>query len=225
MDECFNCGISEEKTKLFDAISAEGIAKVCEECAKNENIPLIKKPLGNTLPKKKRESVYARVSRMSGFDSRIKIPKKTESLKKQDTSLKEIIDKNYYNQISNEPKPDFLIDNFHWIIMRARRRKHLTQAQLAKEIKEPETAIKVIEKGIIPRGIYDLIKKLEKYLSIRIVKKEFKEKMESSEKKISFDPITTKSLTIEDLREMRKKEQEEIDEEPLFEDDWNFDEK
>jgi len=213
--ECFNCGISEEKTKLFDSISKEGIVKICKECASKDNIPIIKKRPENSYFSRnnltKKESVYERLSRISGVKPRnIKSEEEEKLLKKQEIALKNIVDKNYYKQISNEPKPDFLIDNFHWVIMRRRRAKHITQEQLAREINEPEKAIKMIEKGIIPRGVYDLIEKIEKYLDIIITKKEFSKQIENKPKKIGFDTITTKNLTISDLKEMQKQKEKNL---------------
>jgi ribosome-binding protein aMBF1 (putative translation factor) len=213
--ECFNCGISEEKTKLFDSISKEGIVKICGECASKENIPLIKKRpenryfSHNNLTKK--ESVYERLSRMSGVSLRkMKSEEEEKLLKKQEIALKNIVNKNYCEQSSKEPRPDFLIDNFHWVIMRRRRAKHITQEQLAREINEPEKAIKMIERGIIPRGVYDLIEKIEKALDIIITKKEFSKQLENKPKKIGFDTITTKNLTISDLKEMQKQKENKI---------------
>ena len=116
--ECFNCGISEKKIRLFDVIAKEGIVKMCEECASKENIPLIKKKPGESYFSynlKKKETVYERLSRISGVNSKdIKSEEEKELLKKQENNLREIVDKNYYEKISKEPKPDFLIDNFHW---------------------------------------------------------------------------------------------------------------
>ena len=43
MNNCFKCGISDEKSMLYDAISDEGIIKVCRKCSFEENLPLIKK--------------------------------------------------------------------------------------------------------------------------------------------------------------------------------------
>ncbi len=229
LKECFNCGISEEKAKLIDVIGKEGIVKMCKECAEKENIPFIKKRPSNSYFSqnnlKKKETVYQRLSRMSGVNLKNKkSEEEQELLKKQETTLKDIVDKNYYKNISKEPTPDFLINNFHWIIMRVRRSKHITQAQLAKAINESEKAIKMIERGIVPRGIYSLIEKIEKYLDVRLTRKEFSEKIENKPKKIGFDNMTTRNLTISDLKEMRKKKEEILSEEIdrdkyLFEDD------
>ena len=41
--ECAVCGISGERVRLFDAISGEGIIKLCKNCASEENFPLLKR--------------------------------------------------------------------------------------------------------------------------------------------------------------------------------------
>ena len=145
MNECFNCGISGERVRLFDAISGKGIVKICKECVSNEEIPIIRKPsevftrpiLHDNL-KDKGGTVYERLSRMSGIDSRDKkTPEEKEFSQKQETTLRDIIDKNFKAQIKEElkPRPD-LVDNFNWVIMRARRSKHITQEQLVEAIVE-----------------------------------------------------------------------------------------
>ena len=44
MDECFICGITGNKVRLFDAICDNGIFKVCQKCSSNEHIPIVRKP-------------------------------------------------------------------------------------------------------------------------------------------------------------------------------------
>ncbi|MEJ2267984.1 MAG: hypothetical protein P8X70_02825 [Nanoarchaeota archaeon] len=192
MEDCFNCGISKESSELIEVISQEGIVKLCKECAQKEKLPFVKKfsQIKENLIKadtQESKSVYERLSKMSG----VKFEKEQENkeIKKQDDSL-------------------------NWNIMRARRRKHLTQEQLAKELSEPEIAIKTIEKGITSRGVYELVDKIEKYLGIKITTKKISEKQ-----KIAFDPITTKSLTIEDLKEMQNKEKEALENENIFDEE------
>jgi ribosome-binding protein aMBF1 (putative translation factor) len=240
VEECFNCGISRERLRLFDAISGKGIVKICKECASKGDMPLVKKleetPLYQNLKtnlSEKSRTVYDRLSQISGYDLKNrKTEEEKELLKKQETTLKDIVDKNFKIQIKETKSRSDLIDNFHWIIMRARRLKHITQEQLAKEISEPETAIKVIEKGSPPED-NTIIKKLENYLGIKILKKEFAEKNKEKPKEIGFDAMTAKNLTISDLQEMkRKKEEKEIfgekidEEENIFpnEDDLIFEE-
>jgi len=73
VDECFNCGVSGENIRFFDAISGKGIVKICKECASKENIPIVRKPSKIFTPTlysdlNKRKTVYERLSSMSGFD-------------------------------------------------------------------------------------------------------------------------------------------------------------
>jgi len=219
--ECSKCGVSGSKTRLLDVISREGIVKLCEKCFLEENMPLVRKPANFQLkdsviiPKSSvKKTVYERLSEISGVQNR-KIPEK-ELLNKQETTLKDIVNKNFEIISGEGGSAEDLIDNFHWVIMRARRLKHLTQGQFAKAIAEPEAAIKAIEKGFLPKNNYRLIKKIENYLQIKLLKKETEQKQEF-EKEISFDPVTAKTLTIADLQDMKKKKEEEIFKKPIEE--------
>ena len=227
--KCFKCGLSEDKARLFDAISEKGIVKVCEKCSSENNLVLVRNRVGG-FPEEheKKQSVYEVLSNMSGFDPRNKKSEK-ELLKKQETSLRDIVDRNFKRDVRElKPRPD-LFDNFHWIIMRARRMKHISQRQLAEAIAEPEAAIKMAEKGVLPEKDYQLINKLENYLRIKLVKNEvpdlYAEKQSESEilatshesqikeqpqKLTDFNPVATKSLTISDLQEMKKKKESGI---------------
>ena len=139
------------------------------------------------------------------------VEEKKEFLQKQEIILKDIMDKNFKTQIKGDLKPrSDLVDNFHWLVMRARRLKHITPEQLAEAIGEPGAAIKMAERGILPEESYNLISKLENYLGIKLVKKEFAKKIEEKSMEISFDSVTTKSLTIADLQEMKKRKENEI---------------
>jgi ribosome-binding protein aMBF1 (putative translation factor) len=198
MKECFICGINEEKTLLLEVISKEGIKYICKNCLKEENLPIIKKIENINFEKINNNSnnkAYQKLSKITKFNS---------SLYKKD----KIIDSKSSYGLENfeKIKRDFpnLIDNFHWIIMRARRIKHLTQEQLSNELEENENTIKLAEKGILPNNYYELIKKIENKLNIKIFNEKAREKMKEEEKKLGFDPFTTKNLTISDLQEMKK---------------------
>jgi ribosome-binding protein aMBF1 (putative translation factor) len=214
---CFNCGNSKEE--LFDAVFGKGIVRVCKECAVKEKMPIIRQKSeivkrvimeDDPQPKKRRLTVYERLMNISGVDLRARKVKR-ESLQKQEVTLKEIIDRNFKARVQEEAQPlEGLIDNFHWVIMRARRLKHLTQEQFAKELAEPKAAIETIEKGIFPGNDYNFVMKIEKYLNIKIMKKETFEKIKENTKEIGFDTITTQDLTIADLQEMKKKKERGI---------------
>lgn len=187
MAKCSICGITDEEVRLFDAISNEGIIKICEKCASEEGIPIIKK----------------------FYES-----KKNPLLRKQEDNLRKIANSKI---VTNENKREFedLIDNFHWIIMRVRRIKHLTAEQLGKELGESEKTIKLAERGFLPNNYREFIKKIEDILGIRLFKEEARKRMEEQNKKLGFDSLTTRNLTISDLQEMKDKKESEILEDNL----------
>ncbi|HDK41757.1 MAG TPA: hypothetical protein ENG87_00125, partial [Candidatus Pacearchaeota archaeon] len=216
---CFKCGISEDNVRLFDAISSKGIVKICSKCSSDEDMPIIRKPTIFQLKESERkQGIYEKLSKASEVNQEKKENKVL--LEKQDTTLREIVDRNYQERVEKEvkPRPD-LIENFHWVIMRARRSKKLTQKQLAKEIQESETAIKMSEKGILPEDDNRLVNKIESYLGVNITKKikpkpeqiqikeisleETKEVREPTD--LAFDPLSVRNLTIDDVKSRNKK--------------------
>jgi len=74
------------------------------------------------------------------------------------------------------------VDNFHWILQTERRRKGFTAKQLADALKESEEAIKLLEKGIIPSKSLDLIRSLEQFLNIKLIKRDLIEEIETKRK-------------------------------------------
>lgn len=225
--ECFECGISGGKVVLFDAISDKGIVKICEKCASEQDIPIIRKPTDFQFKEsEKKQTIYERLSRVAGIDTE-KIPENKE-LNKQEVSLRSIIDKNFKSRFKEAKSYDDLISNFHWIIMRVRRLKKITQEQLASAIGEAETAIKMAEKGILPENYSLLVKKLEDYLEIKLMKRDFSEKREKPIEVVNSELLgkpqkifgleATKSLTISNLKEMKKRRESDILEETAEED-------
>lgn len=222
MIECYRCGVSGNVNEFFDAISSKDVVKLCEKCASNTDLPIINRPTKFQLKTAETPySVYDRLSRMAGLNptehrekfSDFKQASRVES-KKQESSLRELIDKNYEAKkdvFKPVPRED-LIDNFHWIVLRGRRMKKLTQEQLAKEIGVPISSIVDMERAFVPEEGDELIHKLESFLGIKIKKssfaavdKEIKEKKRSQFiQDPKFDQSSIKDLTINDLREMKK---------------------
>jgi len=212
--ECSNCGISGDRVRLFDAVSGRGIVKICEKCSPELGFPIVRKPAVFQLKEtEKKSSVYERLSRSAGIEP----GQEPEKKDKEEETLKEVVDKNYEQKISEQKTPrSDLVDKFHWIIMRARRLKKLTQEQLAKQISEPEAAIKMAEKEIVPEGD-SLIIKLEKFLEIRLRKnvpvpeeKEITEPNEEQSGTKGFDPNDLDNLTIADLKRMKDEREAKI---------------
>lgn len=241
---CFRCGISADRALLYDAISSEGVSKVCKRCAREVNIPIIKKPTEFKLKEsRERSNVRDVLVRISGYKEESK--KQPEVLERQETALNEIVKQNLPEIIKSSAIPtDEFVDNFHWIIMRYRRLRKLTQKELATEIREPEVAVKLSEQGIVSKQTPFLIEKLEKYLNVKLrkdsgdklmgeVRKSAQEELYPVKKSVetlneefskpkedvdlSFDPIKTKEITIGDLRSLKSEKeigQVEIKEEP-----------
>ena len=147
--------------------------------------------------------------------------KKNIDVQREDLNLKRVVNKNVERVVSTEkrPRPD-LVDHFHWVIMRFRRQKKLTQEQLAKEISEPLDSIMKAEQGVLPDKDYILVRKLENALGIRLLKDEVARMQAPIEAPVSkpilkvlkFEPSTTKELTIADLRRIKERKEFELPE-------------
>lgn len=211
MDECFRCGVSGDKARLFDAISREGVVKICSICSREEDIPIIGKVKENVDfsklrdPPKKKSLIYERLSKLTGIG---KIESfENVALKKQEEELKKVMESNFKKSIESTASKDNFIENFHWVIMRARRMKKMTQDQFAEKIMEPLIAVKNLEKGIVPREYEKLIQKVEHYLGINILKNKPQLNDLNMDNNFEFDELATKSITIEDLKEAKEKKQ------------------
>ncbi len=184
---CSNCGISEREVKLYYGIVDEGYEVFCEKCAFDEHIPLVKsKPILPRVVSENRKKIEEKINSVQTtkkisdelaksrgkeyFEKKEEEEKKRKSIAQVDMTLKEIIDRNYENKIlQSTGNPQIgLIDNFHWIIMRARRDRKMSQAQLALAIGESDIAIRMAEQGKMPEDNVQFVKKLENYLNILI---------------------------------------------------------
>jgi len=221
MEECFRCGATRDETRLFDAIADEGVVKACRDCIKRESLPTIRKPSLDQLKESEdRISVREKLSMMAGVESKTdsqgnKGYVKTSSDKsKNEYNLNDIIERNLEKRklskrtMEKLPPEKELVENFHWRVMRARRFKKISQEQLGKEIGESETAVSMVENGELPEDFERLIKKLEAYLRVRLFKNQ--EKKKPSQAEVSFDPYSTKTTTVGDLKEEEEKQKSEV---------------
>ncbi|MBI5803295.1 helix-turn-helix domain-containing protein [Candidatus Pacearchaeota archaeon] len=209
MQECYKCGISEDKAVLLDVVMPEGIVKICRNCASSEGAPLVKSTEERSMHT---PTVYERLIKLSGVDRRktqpIKVPEKSNK------ELKNLVEENFTKSYKdNVYVKDALIKNFQWIVMRARRMRHITQEQLAIAINEPEVVIKFLEEGKIKD--INVIEKVENYLGVTLRKEPRREIREygnpdstlSLKEEIDFKD--TKNLTISQLQDMKKKREAE----------------
>jgi ribosome-binding protein aMBF1 (putative translation factor) len=158
-EECIRCGVTCEEVRLYDAIYEGSLNLICERCSIIENIPIIKKPNYNQLKE---------LERRQGLSG----SKTVSSPKKQAGNIKEKL-----QELDSDPRLEMpenkkfnLVPNFHWEIMKGRRRKGYSQRQIADIIGEDELSVQMIEKGIIPESTIDLIIKLEQILQIKLRK-------------------------------------------------------
>src|SRR3989344_2568489 len=228
MEECFICRISDNKVRMFDAIHPlEGVVGVCEKCALDEHLPIIRRPTTFQLKEaERRQPVYERLARRAGIDpekhlaetrarQEREIRSKRTELSGQEVSLKEIVEKNLKFKKSEQKKPrEDLIDNFHWVIMMARRKKHMTREQLAEAISESPVIIEMVEKGMLPEDDYRIVNKLESYLDIKLRKAGVRlEPSKIPARIINFKPGAFDNLTIADLKRMKEAREGSVAEE------------
>jgi len=166
MEICARCGISEDIIKLYDAIYEGQMAKLCERCVIIENLPVIRQP--NALQIKESErgvGVYERMRKMAGLK---------EDSRKPDVIVRgerlNLLNKNPGLEKASDEKPK-LIEHFYWEITRNRRKKGLSQQQLADTIHEPVMIIEMLEHGKIPeKNSHEIIRKLENLFQMRLKK-------------------------------------------------------
>jgi ribosome-binding protein aMBF1 (putative translation factor) len=199
MEKCSRCGRTGEEVKLFDGIYVNDSVRICEKCSLIAGIPIIKRPSTEQLRDSERPyGVRTRLLRMNHLESGEK--KEKSSFEK----LKEL-----------ESRPDLerpedlvfkLVDNFHWIIQTERRRKGFTTGQLAASISESESAIKLLEKGMIPSKSLDLIRALEQFLKVRLIKRDIIDALD--EKKREDDKVS--SFILQKKSEIIKKQESSV---------------
>ena len=234
MAVCFKCGISSEKTRLFEAVGAEGVVIVCLDCSEKDDIPLLKKPTTYQLKdSESKEYLPFRFRRYKELGREIPGGRNSRQVKTgfdkspSELTLRDILDKNLKGKydspegVKRDISPRLpLVENFHWEVMRARRKKHLTYKQVADALAESETVIKMVEHGRLPEDDYRIIGKLEKFFDIRLVKSELAEKSllppektlallekTKSAKILTFDPEASKALTISDLKAIKSQKE------------------
>jgi len=176
MEKCVRCNVNGKDVRLFDAIYDGRMEKICERCSIIENIPVIKKPDSEQLKNAEQTTVYKRMKQMSG----ILDDEKKESFFVGD-KLKEL-DSQPELELPEKDKLN-LIEHFHWEVMKNRRRKGLSQKQLAENLGESEIVISMIEKAKLPENAENLITKLEQFFQVKLRKKDLNKLMEIKRKR------------------------------------------
>lgn len=159
--ECDICGKPDSEGEIYRGFKIDKLINVCEFCAEEEKIPIIKKPTQEQISKaERRPSVRERMERMSGL-------RKNELTHSQMAANKNLA------KLRAPPRKQFdprLIDNYDWEIRMARRRKKLTVGVLAERSGISRQEIQNLEKGQIVEDLENVVAKLELYLDIKLLK-------------------------------------------------------
>ena len=203
---CFKCGATKDKAILFDVISSKGIRHICNDCYKNENLPIVEKHDFRERNAEKHLTVHERLVAASGIDNvRQKTFEENKEILKQNLKLKDVVNTNFKKTLDKITPREDLIPNFHWVVMRARRMKHITQGKMAEIIAEPELSIKMLEEGIVGKDSDVLIQKIERYLDINLFNcpaMKIEEPVPSGEiTEFAIDDVKNQDLVIADLKE------------------------
>jgi len=194
MANCFKCGVDESNAVLLDGISSKGVVKVCRRCLITEDISIIRK---SAVQQAEEKSVAERMAQISGNTGRS--GSFLKPVRREDVVLKNMIETNFKKNMKEDVDlKNNLVENFHWIILRARRSKHMTLDQLAVTLREPKIALEALERGFVPEKSRDLITKIENYLFIRLRKPEAP--MSRKPEKIDFNSIG--NIRVSDFKEM-----------------------
>jgi len=178
---CTICKKSQEETTLYPGILETEMVNICEECAEDQKIPIIKKPSESQLTRAdKTYSVRERLDKMSGRRETTEISKSQLTTQNNLAKLRAPPKKQYHEDA---------LDDYSWTLKMARRRSKMTTSQLAKKIDTTSHAIQEIEKGILPNSFQETFLKLEALLGIKLLKSRpkqisFTRKNEDQEKEI-----------------------------------------
>lgn len=162
MARCTICKKTSEEIQLYTGILDAEMVMVCEHCAEEEGIPLIKKPSEKQLNRAdKKYTVRERMEILSG------------SRDATDISDDQMVTQRNLAKLRAPPKKQYhedVLDNYSWTLNIARRRAKLTASQLAEKTQVSSEIIRSIEKGKIPENFEEIFPKLENYLGIKLLK-------------------------------------------------------
>jgi len=163
------CGVSENESVLYEGITRDGVICVCRKCYYKYDPFLVEaKDKGSST---KVPTVRDRLMQMSGIKKEERAAPKSLKQSKEDMELNRLVETNFRKNLPKESiAHDDLVDNFHWVIMMARRKKKISKEQLAEAIAEPAIAIEYLERGILPKDYFNLVKKTEEYLQVPLFK-------------------------------------------------------
>jgi ribosome-binding protein aMBF1 (putative translation factor) len=230
--KCTVCKKGDDEVRLYTGILEADMVMVCEACAEDEKIPIIRTPSESQLDEAdRRYSVRERMENMSGMRDATEISGEQMMVQGNLAKLR-VPPKKEYNEA--------VVDNYYWELNIARRRMKMTVTQLAEKMGVAPAVIQGIEKGKIPDDFEELFVKIEAYLGAKLLKNhetkvnfirtsdeqdrildDVKRKMDGSspaDKEAKFDEIekgeidfskreSVGDVTLNDLVEMKKRKE------------------
>ena len=187
---CFICEIPESKAKLVHAINGKEIILACERCVASEDLLVVKRPTEEQIAfANKPYTVKERLAKAMNAG-------RAEQAKPQVSSFN--APKLYcLSRLHNVELPIKLVENFNWVILRARKAKKLNQNQVAQAIQEPIAELKILESGCLSDNSEKIINKLEQYFHIQLrANKPLEDELTG---KAIINKDTVKTLTVGDL--------------------------
>ena len=195
------CSRTSEEVRLFDGIYVAEPVKICEKCSLMAGIPIVKRP---------NQSQITNSDKPMGVRERLMRMNHLESDKKQESTLSDEIKR--LEQMPQLEKPEHikfkLVDNFHWMIKTERRRKGYMLGQLADALNENAGAIELLEKGVVPEKSIELVRKLEKFFNIRLVKLAPEEVIQAETRVVLRTPEWVKRAQEKEKYEQKMSEEE-----------------
>lgn len=152
MEDYADEGVFDENTgeKYVEVIEEGRIVKVRESYARREGLPILRKTF--------REVHEKRFEEFKGKG------KDGDERKHRGDDLRRPL-----NWKDNKIVAD-LVDNFHWVIAKERRKRNISRKEFAGLVGVSEETIKLVENGILPGKDFVLVNKIQEVLGINLRK-------------------------------------------------------
>lgn len=151
----FNTAGDKKEEEMVDAVENGRVVKVKESYAKEEGLMILRRALSDEEKAKQNPGKFG--SSRKRIDEEYKRNVYGDDLRKP------------LRWLQNKVIAD-LVPNFQWVINQTRRVKNISRKQLADAIGEPESSIKMIENGVLPKDDFVLINKIQNYFKINLRK-------------------------------------------------------
>jgi ribosome-binding protein aMBF1 (putative translation factor) len=157
------CTLCKKELPLFEGIYDTRMIMVCEVCAEEEGIPLLRKPSSQQIERSKESlGVRERMERMSGMR------RDTTPISDEQAVVQSALSR-LKAPVKKEQHPEVL-DNYYWQVNISRRRKKMTLSQVAEQTGISSDVLESIERGQIPEDFQSVFLRLESFFGVKLLK-------------------------------------------------------